>query len=244
MPSPITLMSAQKNDLMLYERKTYSLAGIASDDPSFQLFEPEHYGIQANSGSTSCWRGFRATYGLRENRLVLEELGINCGNPEFEAEFDAEIERMRQSDLRGAAKSRQRKQHYVKLQIMKNSACGPAIHGVYPVPPVSRHDSGAFSNHYFDVGLPMPFSGGLLICDSFIFELYTHMGFHPAWKYEEVKELTFSDGVLTMIRDRSDEMKKMRESLVDTDEDKMDRKSLEDIASWIERSFDRSYRSE
>ena len=47
-----------------------------------------------------------------------------------------------------------------------------------------------------------------------------------------------------MIRDRSDEMKKMRESLVDTDEEKMDRKSLEGIASWIERSFDRRYRSE
>lgn len=244
MPSPITLMSAQINDLMLYEGKTYRLAGIASDDPSVELFEPAHYGIQAIPRSTGCWRGFRATYGLRENRLVLEELGINCDNPEFGAEFDAEIKRMQQCNLRGAAKSRQRKQHYVKLQIMKNSACGPAIHGVYPVPPVSRHDSGAFSNHYFDVGLPMPFSGGLLICDSFILELYTHMGFHPAWKYEEVRELIFVDGVLTQIRDRSDEMKKMRELFVDADEEKMDRKSLEDIADWIERSFDRRYRSD
>lgn len=228
------------NDVMIYEGKTYRLAGIASDDPSVELFEPEHYGIQAIPRSTGCWRGFRATYGLRENRLVLEELGINCGNPEF----GAEIERMRQSDLRGAAKSRQRKQHYVKLQIIKNSACGPAIHGVYPIPPVSRHDSGAFSNQYYDVGLPMPFSGGLLICDGFILELYTHMGFHPAWKYEEVKELLFRDGLLTQIRDRSDEMKNMRESLVNADEEKMDRKSLEDIACWIERSFDRRYRDE
>lgn len=228
------------NDLMIYEGKTYRLAGIASDDPSVELFEPEHYGIQAFSRSTGCWRGFRATYGLRENRLVLEELGINCDNPEF----GAEIERMRQSDLRGAAKSRARKQHYVKLQIIKNSACGPAIHGVYPVPPESRHDSGAFSDHYYDVGLPMPFSGGLLICDGFILELFTHMGFHPAWKYEEVKELLFRDGLLTQIRDRSDEMKNMRESLVDADEEKMDRQSLEDLASWIERSFDRRYRNE
>lgn len=233
-------MSAQMNDLMIYEGKTYRLAGIAADDPSVELFEPEHYGIQAFSRSTGCWRGFRATYGLRENRLVLEELGINCDNPEF----GAEIERMRQSDLRGAAKSRARKQHYVKLQIIKNSACGPAIHGVYPVPPESRHDSGAFSDHYYDVGLPMPFSGGLLICDGFILELFTHMGFHPAWKYEEVKELLFRDGLLTQIRDRSDEMKKMRESLVDADEEKMDRQSLEDLASWIESSFDRRYRSE
>lgn len=234
-------MSAQLNDLMIYEGKTYRLAGIASDDPSVELFEPAHYGIQAFSRSTGCWRGFRAKYGLRENRLVLEELGINCVNPELGAEFDAEIERMRQSDLRGAAKSRQRKQHYVILQIMKNSACGPAIHGVYPVPPESRHDSGAFSNHYYDVGLPMAFSGGLLICDGFIMELYTHMGFHPAWKYEELKELLFRDGLLTQIRDRSDEMKMMRESLVDADEEKMDQKSLEDIAAWIERSFDRDY---
>ena len=240
MPSPITPMSAQINDLIIYEGKTYRLAGIAADDPLVELFEPEHYGIQAFSRSTGCWRGFRAIYGLRENRLVLEELGINCDNPEF----GAEIERMRQSDLRGAAKSRQRKQHYVKLQIIKNSACGPAIHGVYPVPPVRRHDSGAFSDHYYDVGLPMAFSGSLLICDGFILELFTHMGFHPAWKYVEVKELHFRDGVLTQICARSDEMKNMRESLVDADEEKMDRKSLEDLASWIERSFDRRYRDE
>ncbi|HEV8061785.1 MAG TPA: hypothetical protein VGP68_18045 [Gemmataceae bacterium] len=38
---------------------------------------------------------------------------------------------------------------------------------------------------------PLLYSGGLLLAQDFIKELYVHMGFHPAWKYREVYELIF-----------------------------------------------------
>lgn len=42
----------------------------------------------------------------------------------------------------------------------------------------------------------VPLSGGLLLGEGFIQELYVHMGFHPAWKYLHVIELIFEGGQL------------------------------------------------
>jgi hypothetical protein len=49
----------------------------------------------------------------------------------------------------------------------------------------------------------MPFTGGLLLADGFIRELYVHMGFHPAWKFREVHELLFERGKVVKEADRS-----------------------------------------
>jgi hypothetical protein len=40
-----------------------------------------------------------------------------------------------------------------------------------------------FNAAYLDLAHKIPFSGGILIAKDFIEELYVHMGFHPAWKY-------------------------------------------------------------
>lgn len=52
----------------------------------------------------------------------------------------------------------------------------------------------------------IPFSSGLLLGDGFIRELYVHMGFHPAWKFERVVELIFEGGQLTRSHDRSEQL--------------------------------------
>lgn len=44
--------------------------------------------------------------------------------------------------------------------------------------------------------VPIPLSGGLLLGEGFIQELYAHMGFHPAWKCLHVIELIFEGGQL------------------------------------------------
>ena len=47
-----------------------------------------------------------------------------------------------------------------------------------------------FNNQYADVNYPIAYTGGLLLARGFIQKLYEHMGFHPAWKYEQVIELS------------------------------------------------------
>ncbi len=49
---------------------------------------------------------------------------------------------------------------------------------------------------YSGLNHPVDFTGGLLLGEGFIGELYVHMGFHPAWKYRVVKELIFKSGKL------------------------------------------------
>jgi hypothetical protein len=78
--------------------------------------------------------------------------------------------------------------------------------------------------------------GGLLLGAGFIEELYVHMGYHPAWKSKTVLELTFDDGRLDAVHDRSEPMAQRRAaqgSLTPTD--------LRDLDAWIDITFDHSY---
>lgn len=66
---------------------------------------------------------------------------------------------------------------------------------------------------YSDLNTLIPFTGGLLIGHHFMQELYVHMGFHPAWKFREVHELTLENGHLLEAVDRSEEMEKIRSQI-------------------------------
>jgi hypothetical protein len=93
-----------------------------------------------------------------------------------------------------------------------------------------------YSARYWPIRVRQPFTGGLLFGDGFIRQLYVHMGYHPAWKYETVLELTFDDGRLESVRDRSEAMAARRAaqgSLRPTD--------VRDLSAWIETTFDHSY---
>ncbi len=59
----------------------------------------------------------------------------------------------------------------------------------------------------------MPFTGGLLLADGFIQQLYVHMGFHPAWEFESVVELLIESGNVVAALDRSAAMKELRDRL-------------------------------
>jgi hypothetical protein len=119
---------------------------------------------------------------------------------------------------------------------------GPAINGVKPTGPKRKYDF--FNNHYRRLNYHLEYTGGLLLADGFIKELYVHMGFHPAWKYETVIELIFDGGKLIQEFDRSGQMAEFRtqilESPADGDSDKMP--TRDEIAQFVERAFDRSYR--
>jgi hypothetical protein len=88
---------------------------------------------------------------------------------------------------------------------------GPAINSREPALPVDQF--GLFNNIYTELDLPLSFSGGLLIARDFIQELYVHMGFHPAWKFQEVWELIFGEGRLIESRNVSQAMADLRARL-------------------------------
>ena len=100
-------------------------------------------------------------------------------------------------------------------------------------------------NHaYRNLNLPLAYTGGILIADGFIRELYVHMGFHPAWKYERVRELVFTDGIMEQDRDLSATMAEFRAKIPKKGEATVgsaDPPSPEAIKQWIARTFDQSY---
>jgi hypothetical protein len=231
-------MSAQISDSIRYAGETYSLVGISSDDPRNDLFDPERFGIRTFPGCTACSRGYIATFGLRDNRLVLDELHINVRDSEWEAELE------RLTELKEIRRylPPHRKGPKPQPRTMRRGPCGPALNGVHPLPPADRNGPFSFSDNYHDLGLPLPFTGGLLLGDGFIRELYEHMGFHPAWKFRKVIELIFADGILTAAHDRSAEMAKIREAKTESGKPKSKRfNSPVDMVGWIEDCFDRRY---
>ena len=119
---------------------------------------------------------------------------------------------------------------------------GSEINGVKPAGPREKHDW--FNNHYEGIGYHLEYSGGLLLADGFIRELYVHMGFHPAWKYESVVELVFESGVLKREFDRSERMAEVRARVADSSGagGTGQMPSRDEIAEFVERAFDRTYR--
>lgn len=112
----------------------------------------------------------------------------------------------------------------------------PELHGRAGVWDDDRF--GARTVRYQGVALPLSFTGGILACDGFLRELYVHMGFHPAWKFEHVEELIFDDGRLTRRTDVSEELAQVREVLKHQpsgpDRD-------ETILAWVKRTFQLDY---
>ncbi len=108
----------------------------------------------------------------------------------------------------------------------------PMIEGVRP-----ERDGYKFT--YPELNLSIAFTGRLLIARGFIQSLYRHMGFHPAWKFEESWEFDLDQGHVTKSNDTSEEMaelrKKIRKGKV-ADPDDVTR------PGWIARTFTLEFR--
>ena len=110
----------------------------------------------------------------------------------------------------------------------------PLIDGVGP----TQHGGGhAWS--YAGLAMPVEFTGGLELGDRFIRELYVHMGFAPAWKFEEVHELRFDAGRLLSAADRSAEMRAARERLAGEPPSPSRASGVDRISGWIRGTFAR-----
>jgi hypothetical protein len=95
---------------------------------------------------------------------------------------------------------------------------------------------------YDGADLPIDFTGGLRLGHGFIRELYVHMGFAPAWKFEEVHELRFESGRLVAATDESDAMRRQRDRATEEPLAPPRGSGVERITDWIRGTFDRTYR--
>jgi len=84
------------------------------------------------------------------------------------------------------------------------------------------------------------FKGRLLIGCDFIQDLFVHMGFQPVWAYRKVLECSFKTGVATEIEDRSQLLEDLRER-ISREPSFVDPKNRDQVAAWIEQSFDLTY---
>lgn len=99
-------------------------------------------------------------------------------------------------------------------------------------------DSGGDWLFRFDE-LPMPYTGTLLACAGFVQSTYVHMGFAPAWKFEQVVELVVDAGRVTARRDLSEEMARTRRSIESGD--RPDPDGPPGSPEWVARTFERGY---
>ena len=88
----------------------------------------------------------------------------------------------------------------------------------------------------------VPFTGGLLLGDDFIQEMYVHMGFHPAYKFRVVHELVFDAGQLTGEYDRSDQMAEFRDMLSSRSLKPDSQAPRAEVEAWIKRCFSLEYK--
>jgi hypothetical protein len=63
---------------------------------------------------------------------------------------------------------------------------------------------------YHKLSVRVPFSGKLRLAKDFIDELYIHMGFQKPTAFKTVLDLTFEDGKVVELKDRSKEMEQKR----------------------------------
>lgn len=114
---------------------------------------------------------------------------------------------------------------------------GPEIHNIRPVFSRDR-----FDNVYHDIHLPIDFTGSIRIATGFIQELYVHMGFAPAWKYESVFELSIAQGDVLDTKDISQPMAALREKMIRQPLQPGPNASAQEVEDWIASTFMRNYK--
>jgi hypothetical protein len=62
-------MTSQQPDRVLYKRRKYELVGVDGDWDG--LFDPEHHNLSFQGMSTSNYRGYVATYAVKNGELLL-----------------------------------------------------------------------------------------------------------------------------------------------------------------------------
>lgn len=207
-------MTAQASDRIRFNNRTFSISGINGDG----LFHPEDHGVTPQPISTACWRGFVCDYAVEDDILLLREVEFGLGRTDAES-----VELGSGPQIFGK-----------DIVLFEEIRKGNTREGTRDIT----------LTHYRCVELHehIEFTGGLLIADGFIRELYVHMGFHPAYKYRNVFELIFERGRLVEATDRSQVMAELRNSMTQHRMMPDPQQSMAEVEEWIEQCFSLDYR--
>lgn len=206
-------MTAQIGDTVIYQDRDFSLAGINGDG----LFDPKQIGLKVVMISTACYDGFYCTYTVEDDSLFLTRLTVG-----FE-ENDRLLAENGEGPMYWDKLPNRDQYEALDMMTLKTEKC--------------------WGDWYYEgFRHRVAFTGGLLIGDDFIHEMYVHMGYHPAYKYRTVHELIFDDGHLISQTDKSDHMADFRNELSDRSLAPTDPNNRKEIEDWIDRTFSRDYK--
>jgi len=209
-------MTAQISDIIDYRERPFNLAGVNGDG----LFDPSEHGVKVRMIDTSCWRGYYCRYDVSDGFLRLKQVYVGLNDDD---------------------------------RIRVESGQGPLLFGRTPSRYIvhghswSEEDGDQYSwesndFRYDQLHELIPFSGGLLLGDGFMWEMYVHMGFHPAYKFREVHELIFEDGQVVSATDRSKEIAGFRDAIAERPLQPTDPNHAQEIEDWIDRTFSQNYK--
>jgi hypothetical protein len=210
-------VTAQISDRFHYRKKPRSLAGVGGSG----LFDPARHGITPRMISTACRRGFHCGYEVGDDGLYLTEVHIGLG----------------EEDAAAAARG---DGPYLFGKVPRRYTVHGHRQDVRTGEVTTSWESWDFRVE--GVRELVPFTGGLLLGDGFIRELYVHMGFHPAYKFRVVHELVFDAGRLVEEHDRSAQMAEFREMLSAGSLEPGSRASKAEIEQWVGRCFSQEYK--
>ena len=211
-------MTAQISDTVNFQKRVYNVAGIAGEG----LFDPIEHGVEPVASSTACWRGYHCSYEISDGILLLRSVNL------------------------GLSEQDQATLHEGKPTLFDRVPRRYKIHGE-SWDLATNEVRTSWESHDFVVNelrQPIDFTGGLLLGDKFVRELYVHMEFHPAWKYRRVHEIVFQQGRVVSATDKSDEMASLRVMLADEPYGPKDPKKRSEIRAWIDRCFSLDYSSD
>ena len=214
-------MTAQIHDKVLYEGESYALVGLRGAG----FFNVKDFGMTPRA-SVSFWhRAHTCFYMVHTQQLLLEKLTVSLAvndEPPLLNGIAATSSKQRATSAGKSKTSTKSDEPDPNSTKKANHLKGLPIVWVYE-----------------NVNLPIDFTGGLLLGRDFIEELYVHMGFHPAWKYREVHELVFENGVLQSQKDCSQDLKQVRLNLAG--KDRPTSNSDDDVKRWIGDCFSLKY---
>lgn len=195
----------------IYKYENTSYCIVAMTDRPY--FEPTKFGLEAHPSSTACYRGYWCEYAIENDALVLQNLFLfnkDKNYPTF-CNVDVSPEEFTECTVYTRNGTEQR---------MMPTHWGHRV--------------------YENVNLPIPYTGKILLGNKFIREYYIHMGYQPAWSYEELIELSFEEGLLVECANISHVAQAIREEM---NRDGYVRRfpDLTSIRQYIEECFSLDY---
>ena len=185
-------MTAQKPDIYFYCEEEYR---YVASKPLFD-FTPRVFGLEPESVSTACWRGFWCTYEVSDKGFMLKELYVHTKDNTY-----PEIHNATLSDI-----------EYVACTAFK-MVDGKLVEFPYKTEKYHGH------RRYKDFSFPIDYTGNLLIGKEFLNHYYLHIGYQNFYTYKKLIEIVVTDGKVVKMIDRSDIARLVRDKIDATVED-------------------------